>query len=808
MLPVLAHNFTITIYAQVGYLRAGAGPGGLDDPALLSRLRDHVANRCLIFFEEMQLAAIVVIGLPFLAAAALLLVQHSSRQFERLALLPPLLALATGTLMWRAAGPDSVVTIPIPMIPSLGFDANLRIDRLGSFFVILIGTIGAAVVQFSRFYFTDRVPHLYWPLLLTFMGCMLGLVLSDSLILFYVFWEGTTVTSALLIGIDSTSKTARVGGIQAFIVTGAGGLALLTGTLLLVHIGGSSNISDLAANSAQIMLHPSHQLALLLMALGAFAKSAQWPLHFWLPGAMSAPAPISAFLHSATMVNAGVFLLGRLVPVLGNSPLWHPLLSTVGILTFLIGSWLSFRSLDLKKLLAYGTVSYLGLLTTMYAYAPVTGSKGELLHFANHAIYKSSLFLLLGWFERIAGTRDIKTLDQQYWLPRQPFGAVLFIVGALAMAGGPFVLSFESKKIFFEYVVGSAVLPVVELAIFVGSTLTVATALKLSVTTFWGKKLPAHPQRSVSPWLVAIPAVLLAPQFIGGLAPGWVLGSVLEPSWRWPSGVSVWAKFDRPTMVKMLIFGCGIALFCVWRPISRLPKMPSMELFAGHATEMLLAAATQFRSLTQAGGFARYLLVLFALGTAVAVYHAVHLPSLWPARPMIANVDDLMGTLPCVVTACGALLTVLHRQRVAKLIGLALSGYGLTVLYVVYRAPDLALTQVLVETVSLILVLLAFRHLPELSREQRTSWQHLLHGCTAALLGLVMFLVTAMASQSSRVGRTGDLHLEKSLSEAGGRNAVNVVLTDFRAMDTLIEIGVLVVAALGVLSVLRLRRRA
>jgi len=752
--------------------------------------------------------ALVIIIAPFAAALTTACLSTPNQKLAGiLAILPPLIATILGTILWREVALSEPIIIPIQWIPAIGLNANLRLDRLGCFFVILIGSIGLAIVQYSRHYFKASPPKNYWPLLLAFMGSMLGLILSDSLVLLYAFWEATTVSSALLIGLDTKSPLARRGAIQAFLVTGLGGLSLLAGIILIGMIGGTFNLSELANRSQDIISNPVHTVALFLIAIGAFTKSAQWPFHFWLPGAMSAPAPISAYLHSATMVNAGVFLLGRFVPILGDSELWRPLLSTVGITTFLIGSWLAFRAFDLKQLLAYSTVAYLGILTSLYAYAPETGSKGELLHFANHALYKSSLFLMLGWFEKIAGTRNISTLDDQLWFPRLPFGAILFCTAALAMSGGPFLLGFESKKLFFESVVGSARLPIVGIAVFIASVLTVATALKLSVSTFWGTKQPPMPSVPPSAWLIALPTALLVPQLIGGLLPGDLFTDIFGPAAQWPGGFAFWSELDLTTAIKLSILGFGIVLYLVWRHIARLPDIQKMDVIASHIANKTLRFSTWTGQVLQAGGHPRYLAVTFGLTAflAVSVMIGSNASFQWQNNQFF-TLDSTMALMPAALVTIGSLLALFLKARTSKLVALALSGYGLALFYVIYRAPDLALTQVLAETVSLILLLLAFMGLPKLVQDERHQWQRVIHAAVATSVGLVVAGVTFLAGQITPNERAGAIHASMALPEGGGRNIVNVILTDFRAGDTLIEIAVLVVSALGVIALLHQRR--
>lgn len=748
-----------------------------------------------------------IIAIPFAVAAAALLLP--ARWAGRLALVAPAAVLALALPLWQGLVGDAPTVYAIPWFPSLGISADLRLDRLGLFFVLLIGGIGLGVVQYGRYYLGEDAKGPFWAALLAFTGAMLGIVLSDSLLLLFVFWELTTITSALLIGMHWEDAEARRGAVQAFLVTGAGGLAMLAGIVLLAQMAGTYNLSELATRSESIVANPGHVLPLVLLLIGAFTKSAQFPFHFWLPGAMAAPAPISAYLHSATMVKAGVFLIGRLFPIFSTSDIWLPLLATVGLTTFFVAGWSAVRAYDLKQLLAYSTVAYLGVLTALYGFYARVGTQGELLNIANHALYKSSLFLLIGWLEKRAGTRDLSLLDREAWIQREPVAAVLFGIGAFAMAGVPFLLGFMSKETFFAAVSGGK-LEGLTLALglaVAASTLAVIYALKLFVGTFWGSRKPTegrgYPPQKISPWLLIVPAVFLVPQVIGGVLPGWFLGSVLEPGTTWPSGVALWHNLDVKLALSIGIFVFGAAGFRVWRRLAAIPAAPGPQWISDHIASGVLAGAAWLSRTVQAGGHPRYLAatLLFAvvsMGAALVITGVDLRGSMGP--------DLRAGWLPTAAITAGALLTVAVQSRITKLVMLAIVGYGTAVFYVLYRAPDLALTQILVETISLILLLLIFRRLPWLQDDLRPRGQRVVHGLVALLVGVGMGTLAWLAGNHTAVSPAGTAHLALSLPEAKGRNVVNVILVDFRGMDTLGEVVVLAIAALGAVALFRAGR--
>jgi multicomponent K+:H+ antiporter subunit A len=750
----------------------------------------------------------LIVGIPFAVAALALALPRAWA--GRAALLAPAAVVVLGYPLWRQVGAGGLVHVPVAWFPSLGIDAGMRVDRLGAFFVLLIGGVGLGVVQYAREYLGPRASGQFWAALLAFMGSMLGIVVSDSLLLMFVFWELTTITSALLIGMDSEDPEARRGAIQAFVLTGGGGLAMLAGIVLLGQMAGTYSLVELAARADAIVADPAHVVPLVLLLLGAFTKSAQFPFHFWLPGAMAAPAPVSAYLHSATMVKAGIFLLARLLPVFGASPYWLPILATVGLTTTLVAGWNAVRAYDLKQLLAHSTVAYLGLLTALYGYSAQAGTQGEVLGFANHALYKSSLFLLVGWLEKATGTRDLSLLDREKWFDRERGAAVLFGIGAFAMAGLPLLLGFMSKEAFFAAVVGKmpdGFTPAVAAA-FASSVLATIYALKLVAGPFGGRVAPpadrGYPRSKISPWLLIVPALFLVPQVVGGLFPAWFLGSVLEPGTTWPAGLAVWHYLDKVVVLKLVSFAAGIGLYFVWRRLAALPVLPGPRRLSDGVAEGALGFAGWMSRAVQAGGHPRYVAV--TLLAAVAALGAPMLANGGIPVPPLRWEELRAGWIPAAAVAAGGVLTVVVRSRITKLVTLAVVGYGMAIFYVVYRAPDLALTQLLVETVSLILVLLIFRRLPRLGDDARPAGKRAAHAAVAVAVGLATATLAWTAGSTAAPDPAGAEQLALSVPEAKGRNAVNVILVDFRGADTLGEAAVLAIAALGAVALFRAGR--
>ncbi|WP_438015718.1 hydrogen gas-evolving membrane-bound hydrogenase subunit E [Sorangium sp. So ce315] len=754
--------------------------------------------------------------IPFALAAAVL--PLPSRWAGRVALLAPASVLLLALPLWRFAAAGGSSRLSVPWLPSLGINADLRLDYPGAFFVLLIGAIGLAIAQYTRRYLKEKGDGRFWALLLAFMGSMLGLVLSDSLVLLYVFWELTTVTSALLIGMDIEDAAARRGAVQAFLVTGGGGLALLAGVILLGRLAGTTSLSELEARGAALASDPAHALPLALLLVGAFTKSAQFPFHGWLPGAMAAPAPVSAYLHSATLVKAGVFLLGRLAPIFSASPLWVPALTAVGLTTFVVAGVQAARAWDLKQLLAYSTAAYLGLLTALHGLHAGTGARGTLVALASHALYKSALFLLVGWLEKTTGTRDLRALRRERWCRLEPAGGALVGLGALALAGAPLLLSFVAKEIFYEAVLEQprlgAALPLVAALAVAGSALSVAYALALLACAFPGEAAPLPPgaarrrPRAASRWLLVAPALLLLPQLAGGLAPALVVAAI-EPAAAAaiPSGVAIWHRADALLALGLASYALGLAGgYLAWRRLAASPGPPPAEGApppAGGALDALvqaaLAGAHRVSCAVQAGGHPRYAAVTLLVATA-----ALAVPLVLPARARgaAAGVAALLPSLPVAwlpvaMIVAGAVLTLRVRERVTKVLMMAIAGYGTALFYVLFRAPDLALTQILVETVSLLLLLLAFRHLPAPRGDGRPPARRLAHAAVALASAAGASALAWAAGVYPAPDPAGAAQIALSVPAAGGRNVVNVILVDFRGADTLGEIAVLAIAALG-----------
>jgi multisubunit Na+/H+ antiporter MnhB subunit len=540
------------------------------------------------------------------------------------------------------------------------------------------------------------------------------------------------------------------------------------------------------------------------MLVGALTKSAQVPFHFWLPAAMAAPAPVSAYLHSATMVKAGVFLVARLFPVFAASIAWPPLLIAFGLTSFVVAGWNALWTDDVKKLLAYSTIAYLGLLMAHYGYAARVGLRGELVNIANHAFYKAALFLLVGWAEKATGTRDLRTLARERWPPHEPLGTSLLGLGALAMAGSPLLLGFMSKEFFLAAVIGGAEAPVTPqvLVVVLATALSVAYGLKIFMAFIFGSEAPPPDRRhqgpALSPWLLLIPALLLLPQLVGGVAPH-LFQTLLEGQELIARGPAIWHRADIMLVISLVSFALGAVFFLFWRRLLRAGHFPFAQKAIEQLTRLVLAVSAWIGRTVQAGGHPR-----FGVWVLASMLSALVAALVWKDMRFSFALDwgpgAALGWVPGFAAAGAAVLTVVTRRRLAKAVMLSIIGYSVAFYYVLFRAPDLMLTQILVETISLILLLLVFRRLPKLQAERRSRGERVLHALLGLAVGACMTIFAWSAATFEPPARTGQAHLAISEPIAHGRNVVNVILVDFRGADTLGEVIVLVIAALGVVA--------
>jgi multicomponent Na+:H+ antiporter subunit A len=700
-------------------------------------------------------------------------------------------------------------------VQDLGIRIAFRLDGLSLLFALLVTGIGALVLVYAGRYFEGdpRVPRFY-AAILSFMGAMLGLVLADDALSLFVFWELTSVTSYVLIGFNHDKEEARASALQALFVTGAGGLALLAGLLLLGQVAGTFQLSALEAQGTLIRSSPFYLPILLLVLAGAFTKSAQFPFHFWLPGAMAAPSPVSAYLHSATMVKAGIYLLARLNPVLGGTTEWHYIIMVVGTLTLVVGAVLAYGQTDLKRLLAFTTVSGLGTLTLLVGISTDLSAQAAMVFLLVHALYKSALFLGVGTLDHETGTRDLTRLGGLVRV--MPLTAAAVVVSAISMAGLPPLFGFVAKEFFYEAKSGAPHAGIlVTVLSFVGSAFVAAASGLVGWRVFFGPRhgetpKPAHegpPALWIGPVLLATVSVLLS------LFPDQLAVPFIQPAAIAVHGehtelaLSPWMGLSPAFVQSLLMLAIGVALYfahdralvltgrlrgvAAWGP-ARLYRL---------TLDGLVALARWQTRVLQGGVLGTYLVIV--IGTTVLLAGGVLLNRVgWPAVTLDeARVHEVLAALAMVG---GAILVVRARTALFAVASLGIVGYGLALLFLFFGGPDLALTQLAVETLTVILFVLVLRRLPPLrslsSPSKRTRDVLVALAGGATMTGIV--LATAVTYHPAPIR---SYVAEASVPLAHGRNVVNVILVDFRALDTLGEITVLGVAALGVLALMRLR---
>lgn len=758
--------------------------------------------------------------LPFAAALLVLISGLSRKQVAWIAGAAPLLGLLLLGMQTPAVREGAVPLLNYPWIPSLGLDFTLRLDGLAWLFSLLVLGIGALVVLYAAYYLSPKdSASRFFSYLMLFMGSMLGLVLAGNILLMAVFWELTSISSFLLIGFWSKRQDARQGARMALAITGMGGLALLGGMILLGQVVGSYQLDAVLAAGDVVRASPWYPAILALVLLGVFTKSAQFPFHFWLPQAMAAPTPVSAYLHSATMVKAGVFLLLRLHPVLSGTDLFFLVVSMAGAATLVFGAWSAIFQHDLKGLLAYSTISHLGLIVLLLGLSSPLAVVAALFHVINHATFKASLFMAAGIIDHETGTRDMRRLGGLMRL--MPITSTLAIIASLAMAGIPLLNGFLSKEMFFAEVLEiSNDIPrlITVIAAFLAGTFGVAYSLRFVHDTFFGAG-PRKVNREVHepPLFMRAPVIILVLLCLAvGIAPALTVAPVLATAVHGVLGdntpeysLALWHGFNLPLMMSFggMVFGC-LLYFGLRRMFDLhaiVQRTIGRNLFHRNI-EVLFTLANGFTERVANGGLRRSLMWLLLTAMAVGM-----LPFLLAPGSYLANVHDVqpmspLGWLLWAVLVGGTLGTVAtHSKRLTALIVIGVVGLMVSLIFVYLSAPDLALTQLLVEMVTIALMMMALNYLPKQSPPAPNllrKWRDII---VAVIVGIAATAL-ALAMMTQPVQSISNEFLARSLPEAYGRNVVNVILVDFRGFDTYGEIVVFGVAALLVHALLKWTR--
>lgn len=698
-------------------------------------------------------------------------------------------------------------------LPALGVDVAFYLDGLSLLFALLISFIGIFIVIYAGGYLRGD-PNLgrFYLILLAFMAAMLGLVLADNFITLFIFWELTSVTSFFLVGFKHSYEVSRKSALQALLVTGSGGLAMLAGFVLLGSVTGSYSISDTLSQTALIQEHALYAPLLILILLGAFTKSAQFPFHFWLPNAMAAPTPVSAYLHSATMVKAGIYLMARLSPALGETSLWLWLLGGAGMLTVLVAGALALIQTDLKKLLAYSTLAALGMLTMLLGVGSPTAVKAAMVFLLAHSLYKACLFMVAGAVDHEAGSRDILKLSGLMRVMPITFISALF--AAFSTAGLPPKLGFIGKELAYEALLGT---PLLLVAAVLSNAVMFVVAGLVALKPFMGRlDVPNKKVHGAALSLWLGPFILAMLGLIFGVFP-----ELIEVT-KLPAVAAVLAKpyefslyliptsFTPALALSILTIALGVITYLAWRPIYNALSRLEQRLDWGPAKAYELAldglvrlAETQTR-LIQGTNLRRHLLSIMGftvvlVGATAVVKQGLTFKLL--LEPAFLHEYGLVGLI-----IAASITVVLARGRLLAVTALGVSGFGVALLYVIFAAPDVAVTQFLVETLLVIILVLVMLRLPKLRPEEDAPIGARVRDAALAIAGgsLVTLLLLSLGTLPFNRELTSFFE-QNSWTEAFGRNIVNVILVDFRAIDTLGEITVLAVAALGVYALLKKR---
>lgn len=739
-----------------------------------------------------------------------------------------------------------VVQTSLSWIPALGIEFTAYLDGLSMLFVLLITGIGSLVVLYSIFYLSkkERLGNFYVYLLL-FMGAMLGVVLSDNLIVLYVFWEVTSVASALLISYWFHKDKSTKGAQKSMLITVAGGLAMLGGFVLLYQMTGTFSIRTIIENVDVVQASPLFVPAMILILLGAFTKSAQFPFHIWLPDAMEAPTPVSAYLHSATMVKAGIYLVARMTPVFGGSTVWFWTLSIVGLVTLLWGSISAVRQKDLKGILAFSTVSQLGLIMSLLGVGSAALTDGAddpmytqailvaIFHLFNHATFKGALFMAVGIIDHETGTRDIRKLGGLMTV--MPITFTVSLIGLASMAGLPPFNGFLSKEKFFTamlnvrnfeaFDVGSfgILFPIIA---WVASIFTFLYSLIMFFRTFRGKFEPSNYTRTVHEAPIGMlisPIILVILVIVFGLFPNLLSYSIIEPAKQailptyLPDGeqfivnIKLWHGINTELLMTFGVVLVASLLFYVMGRWTKLAiynrERDPFNWFYDNALTGLTSGSQWITRLQMTGLLRDYFAYIFTFMLLLVGYTFWRFDAFAIDTANTSVIEPFMWIL--IPLLIGAIVTIpFLNHRITAVVVVGVIGFLLALLLIVFRAPDLALTKLLVETVTLVIFMLAFYHLPEMRKEKFTPKLNIMNLVISIGVGVMMTLVALSATalgNEANYESISTYFLENAKELAGGYNVVNVILVDFRGLDTLLEVLVLAVAALGIVTLIKLR---
>ncbi|MEO1461194.1 MAG: monovalent cation/H+ antiporter subunit A [Pseudomonadota bacterium] len=756
----------------------------------------------------------IIAILPFLGALMPgVMIRAGRNTCATFTAIPTLLALVMLGTLAPAVFRGEVLIAEIEWLPQLGLSARFFLDGLGLLFAGMILGVGLLITLYARFYLSAQDPMgQFFTYLLLFQGAMLGIVLSDNILLLLIFWELTSLSSFLLIGYWKHLPEGRQGARMALAVTGAGGLAMIGGMLILGNVVGSYNLTDILAAGEQIKASEWYLPALILILLGAFTKSAQFPFHFWLPHAMAAPTPVSAYLHSATMVKAGVFLMARMWPALAGTDAWFYIVATTGLITMVMGALIALFKDDLKALLAFSTVSHLGLLTMLLGFGTPFAAIVAVFHIINHLTFKAALFMTAGIIDHEAHTRDIKRLGGLRHL--MPITFVIGTVGALSMAGIPLFNGFLSKEMMLdaasETVWNGSDWAVPVLAT-LGSLLSVAYSLRFIFHVFLGPKRDDYPAKPHDPpfGMWASPALLALMVVAIGAMP-WLAGPLVAVAGGAVTGgdmpyysLKIWHGVNMALFMSIIAIIGGAILLAIHRPLDRLwnatPRPEAKTIFDALIAGLVRLTGGIALGLHN-GAISRYLAIFVVSTLAIGGVAFWSGDILAPSRELLPVPPVVLAGWVLLVAAT-VLVVLQHRNRFRALVLIGIIGLMISFGFVYLSAPDLALTQISVETVTIMLLLLALHFLPKETPLESSVALQARDGVIAVAAGLAVAGL-AYAFMMRDFSTISDYHLANSKTGGGGTNVVNVILVDFRGYDTYGEIIVLGVAGLAIFALM------
>ena len=785
-------------------------------------------DRLLVYRQSTvtKLKTIFLVFFPFLVSITNpFLIRRNSKIASWYATAVPIISILNLYFLyqdWIKSG-HKTLTYEIAWVPAADIKASFIVDGLSIFWGFLIVTMSLLVILYSNWYMSKKEDLArYYSLLIAFMGSMIGVVFSNHLISLFIFWELTSVTSFFLIGFWYEKSKSNYGATKAILITGGGGILMLGGFLLLGNSTGEWEIANLISNANSIQVS---SFVVLLIIIGAATKSAQWPFHIWLPNAMEAPTPISAFLHSATMVKAGIFLLSRFYPILHGQEVWDFLVPTIGLMTMISGGILSLRSYDLKGILAYGTISQLGMLITFIGIGGLESIMGSTLHLYNHAAAKASMFMIIGIIAHECGTRDIRKLGNLKG--SMPICHFLLLICAFSLMGIPPMGGFITKEMLYtvslnygENVITSFGLPILVLF---GGIITVLYHLRLVGEVFWKQKNEKPPKKPHDPsfGFLTAPIILSLFVLIFGIFPNLfenktflaAVMSTLGEGITEGTHFKLWHGFNIELLMSTIALGLGFICYLKFDKIDSFMNFLSKN-FCFFGPDRIYNASVnnvekrtwKYLLLIQNGNLRSYLRWMWIAPVIAISYIALSLD--WDKiKISVHTIEANFSIALCLLISISALGTALIKKRIPAILTLGITGYTIAGLFLFLKAPDLALTMIMIETASVALFLLVFYHIPDSSPEATSLSKKIKDWIISISIGTAVCIGMFLSMTTKEFNTISSYFLETSKSLAGFKNVVNAIIVDYRGYDTLGEITVLVIAGIAISAIIKIMRK-